>query len=66
MAPLKNVTFADFWLADQLNSLNTIYSDAVYFTCFYITFYNSKPDGAGNLNCHFVGLYFNFSIFVSS
>lgn len=35
-APLFYVGFADFWLADQLNSLNTVFLDFQYFVCFYV------------------------------
>lgn len=38
-APFYYVGFADFWLADQLNSLVTVLLDAHYIVCFYI--YNS-------------------------
>ncbi|XP_030756041.1 xenotropic and polytropic retrovirus receptor 1 homolog isoform X2 [Sitophilus oryzae] len=36
-APFFFVTFADFWLADQLNSLVTLFTDLQYFVCFYVT-----------------------------
>lgn len=39
-APFYYVGFADFWLADQLNSLVTVLLDAHYLICFYI--YNSN------------------------
>ncbi|XP_050311951.1 LOW QUALITY PROTEIN: xenotropic and polytropic retrovirus receptor 1-like [Anthonomus grandis grandis] len=35
LAPFFYVTFADFWLADQLNSLVTLFTDLQYFVCFY-------------------------------
>lgn len=35
-APFFYVGFADFWLADQLNSLHTVFLDFQYFLCFYI------------------------------
>lgn len=35
-APFFYVGFADFWLADQLNSLNTVFLDFQYFVCFYV------------------------------
>ncbi|XP_072748891.1 solute carrier family 53 member 1 isoform X2 [Anoplolepis gracilipes] len=35
-APFFYVGFADFWLADQLNSLHTVFLDFQYFVCFYI------------------------------
>lgn len=39
-APFYYVGFADFWLADQLNSLVTVLLDAHYLICFYI--YNNN------------------------
>lgn len=36
-APFYPVQFADFWLADQLNSLVTALMDFQFLTCFYIT-----------------------------
>uniref|UniRef100_T1JMQ6 Xenotropic and polytropic retrovirus receptor 1 n=1 Tax=Strigamia maritima TaxID=126957 RepID=T1JMQ6_STRMM len=35
-APFFYVGFADFWLADQLNSLVPVLTDLQYFMCFYI------------------------------
>lgn len=35
-APFYRVGFADFWLADQLTSLELIFFDIEYFICFYI------------------------------
>ncbi|VEL18900.1 unnamed protein product [Protopolystoma xenopodis] len=35
-APFVHVKFADFWLADQLNSLTFILPDLAFFVCFYI------------------------------
>lgn len=34
-APFVGVLFADFWLADQMNSLVTSFTDFGYFVCFY-------------------------------
>lgn len=34
-APFHKVGFADFWLADQLNSLSVILMDLEYMICFY-------------------------------
>lgn len=34
-APFFHVGFADFWLADQLNSLVVALLDFQYLTCFY-------------------------------
>lgn len=36
-APLFHVGFADFWLADQLNSLVTVLLDLHFLVCFYFT-----------------------------
>ena len=36
-APLTHVNFADFWLADQMNSMVPIFMDFQYFACFYAT-----------------------------
>ena len=35
LAPLPFVVFADFWLADQFNSLAPALKDFHYFVCFY-------------------------------
>lgn len=34
-APFHHVGFADFWLADQLNSLGVVLMDLEYMICFY-------------------------------
>lgn len=34
-APFHRVGFADFWLADQLNSLGVVLMDLEYMICFY-------------------------------
>lgn len=36
-APLFQVGFADFWLADQLNSLVVALLDFQFLICFYVT-----------------------------
>ena len=36
-APFYYVGFADFWIADQLNSLAVAFKDFHYFMCFYLT-----------------------------
>uniref|UniRef100_A0A1I8AV11 Xenotropic and polytropic retrovirus receptor 1 n=1 Tax=Steinernema glaseri TaxID=37863 RepID=A0A1I8AV11_9BILA len=36
-APMHFVTFTDFWLGDQMNSLTTSFLDLQYFICFYAT-----------------------------
>ncbi|XP_029032635.1 xenotropic and polytropic retrovirus receptor 1 homolog [Osmia bicornis bicornis] len=37
ISPFAYVTFADFWLADQLNSMATALLDFHFLTCFYVT-----------------------------
>ncbi|CAH8568074.1 unnamed protein product [Dicrocoelium dendriticum] len=34
-APFYEVKFADFWLADQLNSMNFLFPEIAFFICFY-------------------------------
>ncbi|CAI5443980.1 unnamed protein product [Caenorhabditis angaria] len=36
-SPFHFVTFTDFWLGDQMNSLTTAFLDFQYFICFYST-----------------------------
>ncbi|PAV58031.1 hypothetical protein WR25_18800 isoform B [Diploscapter pachys] len=36
-APMHFVTFTDFWLGDQMNSLTTAFLDFQYLICFYAT-----------------------------
>jgi hypothetical protein len=36
-APFHAVRFPDFWLADQMMSLVTFFTDMEYFVCFYAT-----------------------------
>ena len=36
MAPFFPVTFADFWIADQMNSLAIILLDMEYFICYLV------------------------------
>ncbi|TNN12929.1 Xenotropic and polytropic retrovirus receptor 1 [Schistosoma japonicum] len=45
-APFARVSFADFWLADQLNSLSFIFPDIAYFICFY----SSQIDWANGMS----------------
>ncbi|XP_058829753.1 solute carrier family 53 member 1 isoform X1 [Topomyia yanbarensis] len=40
LAPFFYVNFADFWLADQLNSVVPAFLDIQYFICFYSTITN--------------------------
>ena len=35
ITPLSYVTFADFWVADQLNSMQPIFPDMHYWYCFF-------------------------------
>lgn len=37
ISPFAYVNFADFWLADQLNSLATAFVDIYFLLCFYMT-----------------------------
>lgn len=46
-APFHKVGFADFWLADQLNSLSVILMDLEYMICFYS--FELKWDESGAL-----------------
>lgn len=50
-APFFYVSFADFWLADQLNSLHTVFLDFQYFVCFYIQ-NSSWTDVTGQYNLY--------------
>uniref|UniRef100_A0A1B6GBR3 SPX domain-containing protein n=1 Tax=Cuerna arida TaxID=1464854 RepID=A0A1B6GBR3_9HEMI len=49
-APLFHVGFADFWLADQLNSLVTVLLDLHFLVCFYFT--NGEWIEAGAVDIH--------------
>ncbi|KAM3876101.1 xenotropic and polytropic retrovirus receptor 1a [Diretmus argenteus] len=57
-APFHRVEFADFWLADQLNSLVIVLMDLEYLICFYIfelQWSNSKgllPNFKDDYICH--------------
>ncbi|XP_063747231.1 xenotropic and polytropic retrovirus receptor 1a isoform X2 [Eleginops maclovinus] len=59
-APFHRVEFADFWLADQLNSLVFVLMDLEYLICYYIfelQWSNSRgllprEQGAGGHVCH--------------
>ena len=44
-APFHSVTFPDFWLADQLNSLKEVLLDFEYMICFYVTGVDWTSDG---------------------
>ena len=44
-APFHHVAFADFWLADQLNSLVVAILDMEYLSCFYaLDFYSVQGE----------------------
>lgn len=45
-APFHYVGFADFWLADQLNSLTTVLLDFEYLVCFYAIEVNWEGDNS--------------------
>jgi hypothetical protein len=55
-APFYRVGFADFWLGDQLTSLELIFFDIEYFVCFYIYDVGwwpiSSSSSARGLLCH--------------
>lgn len=44
-APFYFVKFADFWLADQLNSVAVSFGDLEYLVCFYIFDWNDTMPG---------------------
>ncbi|XP_028407700.1 xenotropic and polytropic retrovirus receptor 1 homolog [Dendronephthya gigantea] len=43
-APFHSVGFADFWLADQMNSLNTMFLDIEYSFCYLVYGWYSSGD----------------------
>ncbi|XP_055925853.1 xenotropic and polytropic retrovirus receptor 1-like [Argiope bruennichi] len=55
-APFFHVGFADFWLADQLNSLVPVLVDFQYFICFYVTSVNWEVNTDSNKCVDDVGL----------
>ncbi|XP_014233609.1 xenotropic and polytropic retrovirus receptor 1 homolog isoform X1 [Trichogramma pretiosum] len=58
IAPFAYVNFADFWLADQLNSLAVVFLDFHFLVCFYITNGNWLEAGSDTSQCtsgsHFI------------
>lgn len=50
-APFHHVGFADFWLADQLNSLAPVMLDFEYFICFYAFDLNWKTNTQETSSC---------------
>lgn len=61
-APFFHVGFADFWLADQLNSLVAALLDFHFLVCFYVTNGNWLEPG-GKL--YFI-YYFNIRNLISN
>lgn len=53
LAPLFHVGFADFWLADQLNSLTIVFTDLHYSLCYYLPndsqFHPAESNSAGGI-----------------
>lgn len=46
MAPFFDVTFADFWIADQMNSLAAVLLDVEFFVCYLVYgIYSSESSG---------------------
>lgn len=63
-APFFHVGFADFWLADQLNSLVTALMDLQYLICFYFAnFFNM--DGTEGRRKRY-NLFFNHVVIFDS
>lgn len=58
-APFHHVGFADFWLADQLNSLVVAILDMEYMSCFYALDYYSVQ---GELTVIAISFSFAFSV----
>ena len=56
LAPFCYVNFADFWLADQLNSLVPAFLDFQYFICFYIQ--NASNLDSPDINSCIDGSYY--------
>ncbi|XP_024217682.1 solute carrier family 53 member 1 isoform X2 [Halyomorpha halys] len=50
-SPFYHVGFADFWLADQFNSLVTVFLDIHFLVCFYLTDGDWLNTG-GDTNCN--------------
>lgn len=51
IAPLPTVLFADFWLADQLNSLLAFILDIQYLTCYSVSSSSWNEDSVGLKSC---------------
>lgn len=52
-APFVKVNFADFWLADQLNSLVPILLDFEYLICYYLSLYSNHDQNVSSDSCVF-------------
>jgi hypothetical protein len=53
LAPFFRVEFTDFWLGDQLCSLESVFFDLEFFICFYINEYNwSSSDSSHSVLCN--------------
>ena len=56
-APFHHVAFADFWLADQLNSLVVAILDMEYLACFYALDFYSVQGKYSNHECFLLSLF---------
>ena len=56
VAPFCVVTFADFWIADQLNSLAVIMLDLEFFICYLVYGQNAPQDSIIQCGSIFYGL----------
>jgi len=58
LAPFFYVGFADFWLADQMNSLAQAMKDFQFLVCYYISFlYDGVFSGSTAETCSFSGFW---------
>ncbi|XP_072018125.1 LOW QUALITY PROTEIN: xenotropic and polytropic retrovirus receptor 1 homolog [Amphiura filiformis] len=57
IAPFHPVGFADFWLADQLNSLQTVLLDVEFFLCYYSCEVSWLGDHNCAIQCHTFSYY---------
>lgn len=62
-APFFHVGFADFWLADQMNSFTSALLDFQFLTCFYYTHGDNWAEAGGShkleaLELRFVIIFF--------
>ena len=56
-APFHHVAFADFWLADQLNSLVVAILDMEYLACFYALDFYSVQGKYSNHECFLLSFF---------